>query len=331
LDPFAGSGSTLVVAKKLGRRWVGYDVSDQYVRHAEARIRAVRVGDPIDGPEDPTASAPRTPFFGTGRREPTDEDGIAEAFRRSSQGYSVDRVIADPALNAAFVEACSLLKLSGRQRDWNLTLVALRKSSKLAEMPADKRTQISWEDMDPFAYAAEMALAEMLRIGYPSLDHILCDPPAATRFDDLARSLAPGFRPLDYRWAALRLRKDARLWREAAKDSHKLLEGKPLRVPLTEGPSTLLRAVPGVYCLIPVSKDPRIVYVGETSDLRRRAGSTWAARRAFDQLVPNSGKWELEVFELEGSDPNSRRGLQSLLIARDKPRMNFMELAGPNS
>lgn len=254
LDPFAGSGSTLVVAKKLGRRWVGYDVSDEYVRHAEARIRAVRVGDPIDGPEDPTASAPRTPFFGTGRREPTDEDGIAEAFRRSSQGYSVDRVIADPALNAAFVEACSLLKLPGRQRDWNLTLIALRKSSKLAEVPADKRTQISWEDMDPFAYAAEIALAAMLRLGYPSLDHILCDPPAAARFDDLARSLAPGFRPLDYRWAALRLRKDARLWRQAAEVADGLLEGKPWRIPLTESPATLLRAVPGVYCLTPSAK-----------------------------------------------------------------------------
>lgn len=60
LDPFAGSGSSLIVAKKLGRRWVGYDISADYVRQATARIAAIQPGDPIDGPEDPLTSAPAT-------------------------------------------------------------------------------------------------------------------------------------------------------------------------------------------------------------------------------------------------------------------------------
>ena len=38
LDPFAGSGTTCVAAKKLGRRFVGFDVVAEYVRLAEARI-----------------------------------------------------------------------------------------------------------------------------------------------------------------------------------------------------------------------------------------------------------------------------------------------------
>lgn len=60
LDPFAGSGSTLVVAKKLHRHWLGYDISAEYVRLASARIDAVRAGDAIEGPEDPLTSAPST-------------------------------------------------------------------------------------------------------------------------------------------------------------------------------------------------------------------------------------------------------------------------------
>ncbi len=61
LDPFAGSGSTLLVAKKLGRRWVGYEMSAEYARQALKRIDAVQAGDPIKGPEDPLTSAPATP------------------------------------------------------------------------------------------------------------------------------------------------------------------------------------------------------------------------------------------------------------------------------
>lgn len=57
LDPFAGSGSTLIVAKKLGRKWAGYELSAEYLRHATARIAAVAPGDPLEGPEDPLSSA----------------------------------------------------------------------------------------------------------------------------------------------------------------------------------------------------------------------------------------------------------------------------------
>lgn len=39
LDPFVGSGTTAVVAKLLGRSCVGLDVSEEYVRLSEERIR----------------------------------------------------------------------------------------------------------------------------------------------------------------------------------------------------------------------------------------------------------------------------------------------------
>lgn len=41
LDPFCGSGSTLVAAKKLNRKWVGYDIVPEYCVLAEKRIQEV--------------------------------------------------------------------------------------------------------------------------------------------------------------------------------------------------------------------------------------------------------------------------------------------------
>jgi site-specific DNA-methyltransferase (adenine-specific) len=60
LDPFAGSGTTLVAAKKLGRQWIGFELSPNYAARAQARLDAANEGDTLDGPEDAKASAPAT-------------------------------------------------------------------------------------------------------------------------------------------------------------------------------------------------------------------------------------------------------------------------------
>jgi site-specific DNA-methyltransferase (adenine-specific) len=60
LDPFAGSGTTLVTAKKLGRQWIGFELSPNYAAQALARLEAAKEGDALDGPADPKTSAPTT-------------------------------------------------------------------------------------------------------------------------------------------------------------------------------------------------------------------------------------------------------------------------------
>ncbi len=68
LDPFCGSGTTPAVAKKLGRRWIGFELSADYVARINDRLRDTRLGAPLDGPPDPLSSAPPTPHAGENRR-----------------------------------------------------------------------------------------------------------------------------------------------------------------------------------------------------------------------------------------------------------------------
>lgn len=60
LDPFAGSGTTLAVAKKLGRTPVGFELSAQYFDQAQKRLSAAIPGAPLDGVANPLTSAPPT-------------------------------------------------------------------------------------------------------------------------------------------------------------------------------------------------------------------------------------------------------------------------------
>lgn len=60
LDPFGGSGTTLAVAKKLRRRYVGFELSEGYARNIRARLATIEPGDPLVGPENGVTSAPAT-------------------------------------------------------------------------------------------------------------------------------------------------------------------------------------------------------------------------------------------------------------------------------
>jgi DNA modification methylase len=40
LDPFVGTGTTCVVAKRMGRRYIGIDINPAYIEMADARVRS---------------------------------------------------------------------------------------------------------------------------------------------------------------------------------------------------------------------------------------------------------------------------------------------------
>ena len=52
LDPFLGSGTTAVVAEKLGRRWSGIDINTEYLCWARKRVRTARRDSTIQGYRD---------------------------------------------------------------------------------------------------------------------------------------------------------------------------------------------------------------------------------------------------------------------------------------
>ena len=252
LDPFAGSATTIAVAKKLGREYIGCELSKKYAIKGNARLDATTVGESLSGAENPLLSAPKTsegrrladvgkvavvnsevPVASRKSPSPTHslmsllknaqtekhyteiELAVINAFLVSHAGFSADRVVlADPDLNAAFIDACTSAGIPGKPADWNRTVLRLRKANKLPGGLVKKRITFHRNEMDEFSFASEIAW-EQIREKYenPSLDEILSDPKMVKEFDRIANRFAPGFSPMQYRWAALALRKDARLWR----------------------------------------------------------------------------------------------------------------------
>jgi site-specific DNA-methyltransferase (adenine-specific) len=116
LDPFAGSGTTLAVAKKLRRQWIGCELSEEYVRAATERLSSVRSGDLLDGAADPVASAPSTV---NGRRL-EDRRAKKAAARRTelaSDGHEAAAGTAAPATGSVAASAPKINRLSRPKRE----------------------------------------------------------------------------------------------------------------------------------------------------------------------------------------------------------------------
>lgn len=347
LDPFSGSATTPTVAKKLGRRFLAFELSEAYVEHGLERLQATCVGDRLDGSPEPTLRTPtkqtsRGKTLADGRRVSAasatraererefDEvqreltmRGILEAYRLTHDGHSVDRVVADAALNAEFADACRRLGIVGDQRVWNTLLFRLRKAGRLSDLVTQEATKISWNDCDSYLYASEIALQSLLAHDEAgSLDEVLCCPRLAAKFDALANELAPGHTSLEYRWAALKLRKQAKVARS---------RGAVLVPPTRLGPMLSVEeidfeALPdksGVYLL--TEKKSNRLYVGETCDLRRRLQRQFGGPQQLQVWRGISSSLKLQTFCVEELATQSL-AWQSCLVRKYKPKLNYQEL-----
>jgi len=339
LDPFAGSGTTLAVAKKLNRRYLGFELSPDYAREAKRRLDRIKIGTPLDGSENPLAQTPikrkkaqpdRESNVNHQRRAVKGmgdvEREIVDVFDTVRDGFSTDRVIADPAMNAEFISLLSSRGVPGTPADWNLALFRLRKAHRLRVNGKTKRTKLDAEKLEQCEFAAEIALGQIRNRHEVTLDSLLCEPALAQEFDQLASEMCPGFEALYYRWAALRIRKYRKNWQEAGRNLSDILP--PLRFLLPKRTGT--HQVPSVPGLYGVCVDANFRYVGDAANLHE-----WFIHANdkinFSKLSKN-GTVEIKLCALDsallGRTPLiSRKGAKAIAISRKKPSWNLMELA----
>ncbi|MCA9050154.1 MAG: site-specific DNA-methyltransferase [Planctomycetaceae bacterium] len=310
LDPFGGSGTTLCAAKKLARDWIGFELSEDYVRYIHQRLEGTLIGDPIDGPEDPILSAPST-AKGKRRKKPfsdATEQTVVKAFLKSGQGASVDYVLCDPELNKEFISLCLKEKLGGSAHIWNRYLLELQRIGKLPEVSS--RQQKTDPETAEILHSAAEAAWRLLEIDYRrTLDDILCSPEFATEFDRLAAGFAPdglAAQSLDYRLAALDVRNSARQAADAASAQRAAgRDGCELSNYRLDDLSEIPDG-PGVFVLF---AGKTALYAGESENVRRHAEQLLQVK-CWRRFAPDS----VSVVECRGT--RADRYIQKTMVAQ---------------
>lgn len=352
LDPFSGSATTLAVAKKLGRKYLGFDISEEYIQYGQQRLAEIHIGDRLNGSAEPLMSAPKTgedkvlhakikkkgakaswnnpelkeELYAEVQLELTCR-GVREAFRLSHQGHSVDRVVIDPEQNLPFIATCKKLGLAGDPCTWNILLFRLRKQGKLAEIEISQPSDLSWEHCDPFLAASEIALQTLInREEAIRLDEIFCDPVLAQEFDDLATELSPGFSPFEYRWGALKIREQAEaarcqgaiLYNARGSQLKRLLRKQVSLSELEAAVQTEMTEQPGIYLII--GKDEEVLFAGETCNLKQRllAQSASFSSQYWQDL---SAEISIRYSHIE-TDSVGPLAWQSCLVKKYNPPLN---------
>jgi hypothetical protein len=246
---------------------------------------------------------------------------IEAAFERVSRGFSEDRVIADPELNQQFIESCRSLGLTQEPVVLNTALLNLRKRGLRQRTARSRQTRFS--NTEDFRFAAEIAARHLEQRHHTTLDRVLCDPNLAAQLDSVAEQLAPGHTSLEYRWAALRLRKTSRLKPELVLRVAKIKTadfGPVEQITVQDLPDKQ-----GVYIFYSTSET---LYVGEASNLRKRVAKhlDHSDRKALAHWLWTHGvkDLQLEVLALPDSfDTLARLAVERELIMSRRPIFNI--------
>lgn len=245
---------------------------------------------------------------------------LLDAFLEVRQGFAADRVIADPELNVKFLAACRARGVSMRDEDANRSLLNSRKRSDLADHPTQRRTVL--RDISEYAFASEIAIRYLERRDDVTLDTVICSPSLAIEFDEIAGRISPGYTSLQYRWAALSLRKRRRLSPERiahaygaeSVESHRVNEVDLSRISMSQG-------------LYLFHDSEQTLYAGETTNLRKRLAkhlehsdnkglATWLWEHGPNDL-------HVEIHILSDSTPSrTRKALEGELIESRNPVFN---------
>ena len=119
----------------------------------------------------------------------------------------------------------------------------------------------------------------------PSLDEILCDPDKAAYFDRTAKRFGPGFEPVQYRWAALRLRKASRELVDEVKQYHFVFAKRDFGRLQSWARFDPMRfnGCRGIYLLRGWNKEA--LFIGATPDLGRRLAQHADCRSIADSVA----------------------------------------------
>lgn len=318
LDPFGGSGTTLCVAKKLARQWIGFELSREYVGFIDERLNAASVGDAIEGPEDPILSAPST-AKGKRRKKPFNDDTkrvVIEAFSKAGNGYPPDYLLCNKEMNEKFVTLCLSKGIGGNAYIWNRYLLRLRKAGKLPKSTKKPR-RVTSEQLDQYGFASEVAW-RLLAIDYRrTLDDILSSPEFADEFDRLATEFGPAdskVTSFEYRRAALSIRKRSHIARDTAAQKFARWMKKSSKMNrIAIGDSLQVLEQPGVFVLC--SGDVGF-FAGESANMRSRVELA-LENDNWNRLEPDS------VAYVENSETLTvQYGLKAALAKRESPLLN---------
>ncbi|WP_417849684.1 DNA-methyltransferase [Thalassoglobus sp.] len=344
LDPFSGSATTLAVAKKLNRKFLGFELSEDYVDYGRQRLEEIRVGDRLNGSAEPTKSAPKTESSKqkSPRKKASNKQrnlfafeerlaetqlqmtlsGICEAYKLCHDGFSVDRIVMDPAANEMFTDVCQRLGLAGEPRTWNTLLIQLRRSGKFSHIEVTNKTEFSWDEIDPFFHASELAMQSILDDDLAeNFNEIFSDPLIAKEFDQRALQHAPTRTPFELRWAALMLNQQC----ETART-----RGAILNAPAKIGKAISIddlnpeqfTTTPGVY-LLEQGKQKKL-YAGETLNLQHRLATICESKEA---LQPFGNNLQLRIFPTQTSSADIL-AWQSCFITKHNTKLNYQKLSG---
>lgn len=248
---------------------------------------------------------------------------VVQAFTDVHEGYSQDRIVADPDYNAKFLRRCREIGLTDPDASLNHALYTVRKSKKQRErlgivLPATTRDTV-FDDYDGYRYAAEIAVRVLQSTKGVTLDRIICDPELAKQFDKIALGLV-NETTLKLRWAALNLRKTHRLQPIPPNATeYDLVSAGPVKSINLAG----LADLPGLYVFYDSN---RPVYAGETDRLRERIGQHLRyGIPCVDVLKDDSVL--LRTFSAPGLKQSERINWLMGFINREHPLLNYQQVA----